>query len=56
MYKGYLKTAAIALMAFLAVGCVYDFMPEGEDIQGLDESLLVIEGDIIVGGTTSVQL
>ncbi len=56
MFKGYLKTAAIALMAFLAVGCVYDFMPEGEDIQGLDEPLVVIEGDIIVGGTTSVQL
>lgn len=56
MYKGYLKTAAIALMAFIAVGCVYDFMPEGEDIQGLDEPLLVIEGDIIVGGMTRVQL
>ena len=56
MKKGYLKIAAIALMAFIAVGCVYDFMPEGEDIQGLDEPLLVIEGDIIVGGMTRVQL
>lgn len=56
MATRYLKLIVAVLAAFAACGCVYDFMPEGEDVPGLNEPLLVIEGDIIVGGTTKVQL
>lgn len=56
MATRYLKLIVAVLVACAMCGCVYDFMPEGEDIQGLNEPLLVIEGDIIVGGITKVQL
>lgn len=48
----------IFIMALLAVaaGCVYDYDPKDEDIQGLDPPLVVIDGDIIVGGITRVKI
>lgn len=56
MIKGLCRYFFAALMAVALAGCVYDFMPEGDDIQGLDEPLVVIEGDIIIGGITEVEL
>ena len=52
----YLKLIVAVLVAFAMCGCVYDFMPEGDDIPGLNDPLLVIEGDIIAGGVTKVRL
>lgn len=52
----YLKLIVAVLVAFAMCGCVYDFMPQGDDIPGLNEPLLVIEGDIIAGGVTKVRL
>ena len=48
----------IFVMALLveAAGCVYDYEPEDGDIQGLDEPLVVIDGDIVVGGITRVKV
>lgn len=48
----------IFVMALLVVaaGCVYDYEPEDGDIQGLDSPLVVIDGDIIVGGITRVKV
>ena len=36
--------------------CVYDFTPDSSELQGMEKPLVVIEGDIIVGGTTYVEL
>lgn len=46
----------IILAGILAGGCVYDYQPEDEDIQGLDKPLVVIDGDIVVGGITRVKI
>ena len=56
MAKRYFKFLAVALLLFVMGGCVYDFMPQGDDIQGLDKPLVVLEGDIIVGGITEISL
>lgn len=37
-------------------GCVYSFHPDMDRIEGLDAQVLVVEGDIIVGGETVVNL
>lgn len=52
------KCYRILVMIFLAVfagSCVYDYEPD-DDIQGLDKPLVVIDGDIVVGGITSVKV
>ena len=47
---------AVALFAiFLFAGCVYDYGVNGE-LEGLETNLVVIEGDIIVGGITEVYV
>ena len=56
MVTRYLKLIAAALALLATGGCVYDFMPQSDDIPGLNEQLMVIEGDIIVGGITRVRL
>ncbi len=56
MNKRYLRIIVCFLIVFAMGSCVYDFTPDSEDLQGLDKPLLVIEGDIIVGGTTIVKL
>ena len=56
MEKRYLKIIVYLFIALAMGGCVYDFTPDSKDLQGLDKPLLVIEGDIIVGGTTIVKL
>ena len=56
MIKKYFKGALVCLMAILLGGCVYDFTPDAEDLQGIEKPLVVIEGDIIVGGETRVVL
>ena len=47
---------AIMLLSVAMAGCVYDYEPEDEDIQGLDKPLVVIDGDIIAGGITRVKV
>ena len=56
MEKRYLKIIVCLFIALAMGGCVYDFTPDSKKLQGLDKPLLVIEGDIIAGGTTYVKL
>lgn len=44
------------LAAIVSGSCVYDFTPSSSDLQGMDKPLVVIEGDIIVGGITRIEL
>ena len=46
----------VLLGAAVFAGCVYEFHPDMERIEGLDMYVLVVEGDIIVGGETVVKL
>lgn len=46
----------MGIVALAAAGCVYDYEPEDDEIQGLDKPLVVIDGDIIVGGITCVKV
>lgn len=50
------KILMIVLSGFLACSCVYDYEPEDDYIQGLYKPLVVIDGDIIVGGVTHVKV
>lgn len=56
MDKRWFKVFAGILVALAMGSCVYDFTPDADDLQGLDKPLVVIEGDIIVGGMTNVKL
>ena len=56
MDKRWFKVFAGILVAVAMGSCVYDFTPDADDLQGLDKPLVVIEGDIIVGGMTNVKL
>lgn len=56
MVTRYLKTVLMLCVAVMLGGCVYDFEPDKEQLSGLDKPLLVIEGDIIVGGYTQISL
>lgn len=40
----------------LAGSCVYDYEPKDARVQGLGKPLVVIDGDIIVGGITKVKV
>ena len=55
MIKNLYRILAMMMLA-VAAGCIYDYEPEDGDIQGLDEPLVVIDGDIIVGGVTRVKV
>ncbi len=45
------------IAAVLTLGsCVYEFYPKAEELEGQDEGVVVIEGDIVVGGITSVSV
>lgn len=48
-------TVMMVLLAAMA-GCIRSFEPEIGEITGLDKQLVVVEGDIIVGGFTYVKL
>ena len=50
------KILMMLLSGLLACGCVYDYEPEDDYIQGLVKPLVVIDGDIVVGGITHVKL
>lgn len=52
----FVKILMTVFIGILAGGCVYDYQPEDEDIQGLDKPLVVIDGDIVVGGITHVKI
>ena len=56
MMEKILRILAIMLLSAAAVGCVYDYEPEDEDIQGLEKPLVVIDGDIIAEGITHVKV
>ena len=56
MEKRYIKIVLAVVMAIVMGGCVYDFEPDSDQLQGLDKPLVVIEGDIIAGGTTVVKV
>lgn len=56
MNKIYFKIFVFVLVAFAMGSCVYDFNPDSDELEGLDKPLVVIEGDIIVGGTTKIKL
>ena len=47
-----LKSLMLCAMLFTTASCIYDFDPQIEGAGGL----LVIEGDIMVGDTTFVQV
>ncbi len=51
-----LKIFMMVLTGLFVCGCVYDYEPEDDDIQGLDKPLVVIDGDIVVGGITRVKV
>ena len=40
----------LVLVCALACSCVYDYEPKDARVQGLGKPLVVIDGDIIVGG------
>ena len=48
-------TVMMVLLAAMA-GCIRSFEPEIGEITGLDKQLVVIQGDIIVGGFTKIKL
>ena len=59
MYKFGCKCKYLLLGALVTLGvvsCVYDYTPQDRDIEGLDRPLVVIDGDIIVGGITNVHI
>lgn len=56
MERRYIKIVLAVVMAIVMGGCVYDFEPDSDQLQGLDKPLVVIEGDIIAGGTTVVKV
>lgn len=56
MDKRYLKIAVCFFIVLAMGSCVYDFTPDSSELEGLDKPLVVIEGDIIAGGTTTVKL
>lgn len=50
--RSFLKSLMLCALLFTAASCIYDFDPQIEGTRGL----LVIEGDILVGDTTIVQV
>ena len=56
MKKIFLKAIVFCMAAAVLGSCVYDFTPDSSELQGMEKPLVVIEGDIIVGGTTYVEL
>ncbi len=46
----------LVLVCALASSCVYDYEPKDARVQGLGKPLVVIDGDIIVGGITNVAI
>ncbi len=45
---------ALVICAFCS--CIYDYTPDDASLQGLDDPLLVVDGDILVGDFTKVKL
>lgn len=56
MSKIFYRAMIFCLAAVVLGSCVYDFTPSADDLPGMDKPLVVIEGDIIVGGITNVEL
>ena len=46
----------ILLGSICFMSCIYDYNPKDKDLPGLNESEVVVDGDIIVGGITKVTL
>ena len=52
----FLRILAVAAAVLTLGGCVYDFTPDPDELQMEDINVVVIEGDIVVGGITSVRV
>ncbi len=48
MERRYIKIVLAVVMAIVMGGCVYDFEPDSDQLQGLDKPLVVIEFDLVV--------
>lgn len=56
MKKSIKHTHKYIYIALALCSCVYDYTPKDDEIQGLESPLVVIDGDIIAGGTTRVKI
>ena len=52
----FFRLSMLIFFLMAIAGCIRDFEPEIGEIPGLDKPLVVIEGDIIVGGITHVAV
>ena len=56
MKRRFYEILFAVLIGLVSVSCVYDYIPEDDEIQGLDVPLVVIDGDINVGDITTVTV
>ena len=56
IHRKYIALLFCALAICTLCSCIYDYTPADASLQGLDEPLLVVDGDIIVGDFTKVKL
>ena len=54
--REYIALLFCALAIYTLCSCIYDYTPADASLQGLDEPLLVVDGDILVGDLTRVKL
>ncbi len=50
------KLPALLIVPLMLFSCIYDYDPKDKDLKGLNSPLVVIDGDIIVGGITRVKV
>ncbi|MBQ2912372.1 MAG: DUF4249 domain-containing protein [Bacteroidales bacterium] len=50
------KVCFLICLAAIICSCIYDYEPKDAKLQGLSTPLVVIDGDIIVGGITNVKV
>lgn len=50
------KLPALLIVPLMLFSCIYDYDPKDKDLEGLNSPLVVIDGDIIVGGITRVKV
>ncbi len=46
----------LLLYCILFCSCIYDYDPQNDNLQGLDKPLVVVDGDILVGDITQVNI
>lgn len=50
------KILPVIAATLALAGCVYDFVPDANKLEGMNGRIVVIEGDIVAGGITSVRV